>query len=229
MVRLHGGRLSAEPTCQYIPPLLPGYRPYCPYTRYPNKNGVWTAPDLIKARRLIAASGTRGMRVVVWSPEVEPFQSEMRYVTSLLLRLGYRASIRFPGDANYFGAINDSRNRAQIGETAWVKDYANPSDFIDPLLRCNAFQPSSPNNVNNNASEFCDPATDALIAKTETLAAMDSQQANRLWARIDRRLVDQAAYAPEYVPRVIDFVSRRVGNYQFSPQWGILIDQLWIR
>lgn len=200
IVRLHGGRLSAEPTCQFIPPLLPGYRPYCPYTRDPRKNGVWTAPDLIKARRLIAASGTRGMRVVVWSLKVEPFQSEMRYVTSLLGRLGYRASIKFPGDSNYFGAIGDSRNRAQVGETAWKKDYADPSNFIDQQFRCSAFQSASPSNI--NVSEYCDLAADALIAKAEALATTNSQAANRLWARIDRRIVDQVPDArPNTAPR----------------------------
>jgi hypothetical protein len=24
-------------------------------------------------------------------------------------------------------------------------------------------------------------------------------------------------------------VSRRVGNYQYNPQWGPLLDQLWVR
>jgi peptide/nickel transport system substrate-binding protein len=167
------------------------------------------------------------MRVVVWSLKVEPFQSEMRYVTSLLGRLGYRASIKFPGDSNYFGAIGDSRNRAQVGETAWKKDYADPSNFIDQQFRCSAFQSASPSNI--NVSEYCDLATDALIAKAEALATTNSQAANLLWARIDRRIVDQVPDAPEYVPRAIDFVSRRVGNYQYSPQWGVLIDQLWIR
>jgi hypothetical protein len=27
----------------------------------------------------------------------------------------------------------------------------------------------------------------------------------------------------------LEFVSARVGNYQYSPQWGILLDQLWVR
>lgn len=227
IVRLHGGRLSAEPTCQYIPTLLPGYRPYCPYTRDATATGIWTAPDLVKAHRLIAASGTRGKRVVVWLLQVEPFHSEMLYVASVLRLLGYRVSISIPGDANYFAKISDSRSHAQIGETSWIKDYANPSDFIDPQFRCNAFQPGSQSNI--NFAEFCDPVTDTLIAKAEALAVTNSQAANDLWARIDRRIVDQAPYAPEYVPRAIDFVSRRVGNYQYSPQWGILVDQLWVR
>ena len=41
---------AATPTCQILPPNFPGYVRYCPYS----------APDLRPARRLVAASGTRG-------------------------------------------------------------------------------------------------------------------------------------------------------------------------
>jgi len=27
----------------------------------------------------------------------------------------------------------------------------------------------------------------------------------------------------------VAFVSKRVGNYQFHPQWGTLFDQLWVK
>jgi hypothetical protein len=27
----------------------------------------------------------------------------------------------------------------------------------------------------------------------------------------------------------VDFISARVGNYQFHPQWGLLLDQLWVK
>jgi hypothetical protein len=30
-------------------------------------------------------------------------------------------------------------------------------------------------------------------------------------------------------PSITDFVSRRVGNYQYNPQLGVLLDQLWVR
>ena len=55
VVRAVGGADSASPTCQILPPNFAGYVRYCPYG----------APDLRRARRLIAASGTAGMRVVV--------------------------------------------------------------------------------------------------------------------------------------------------------------------
>jgi hypothetical protein len=30
-------------------------------------------------------------------------------------------------------------------------------------------------------------------------------------------------------PKVVDVLSKRVGNYQYSPPLGMLIDQLWVR
>ena len=62
-----GGPSLAEPTCQVLPPNIPGYRPYCPYTAGSTKRGKWTAPDLTKAKALVARSGTRGMKVTFWA------------------------------------------------------------------------------------------------------------------------------------------------------------------
>ena len=52
----------AEPTCQPRPPGTVGFQRYCPYTAAPSRTGEWKAPDLERARRLVAASGTRGMK-----------------------------------------------------------------------------------------------------------------------------------------------------------------------
>jgi hypothetical protein len=30
-------------------------------------------------------------------------------------------------------------------------------------------------------------------------------------------------------PSSTDFIAHRVGNYQYNPQLGVLIDQLWVR
>ena len=34
---------------------------------------------------------------------------------------------------------------------------------------------------------------------------------------------------PAREPRSVVVVSRRVGNVQFNPEWGTLIDQLWVK
>ena len=91
------GSALARPTCQIVPPVVPGYRPYCPYTIAPDANGDWKAPDLGRARALIRESGTRGESVVVWSWNY--FHAESEYFVSLLRQLGYRARLHYISDA----------------------------------------------------------------------------------------------------------------------------------
>ena len=47
---------------------------------------------------------------------------------------------------------------------------------------------------------------------------------------IDRQTVDQAPWVPLVNPKTVDVLSKRAGNYQYSPAGlGMLIDQLWVR
>jgi peptide/nickel transport system substrate-binding protein len=94
------------------------------------------------------------------------------------------------------------------------------SNFIEGFYTCGA--PA-------NWSGFCDRRVDRLVRKARALEITDPYVANRLWAQIDRAIVDQAPVAPLYTLRAVDIVSRRVGNYQYNPQWGVLVDQLWVR
>ena len=64
LAMLAGGELVARPTCQVLPPTVPGYRPYCPYTVNPAA-AIWSAPDLARARRLAERSHTLGEHVVI--------------------------------------------------------------------------------------------------------------------------------------------------------------------
>ncbi len=80
-----------------------------------------------------------------------------------------------------------------------------------------------------DGSEFCDRGIEADIQRALTLQTTDPYLANQLWARIDRAIVDRAPVVPLFTLKELDIVSRRVGNYQYNPQWGVLIDQLWVR
>jgi hypothetical protein len=44
-----------------------------------------------------------------------------------------------------------------------------------------------------------------------------------------RRRTDDAPWVPLTTQSTIDFVSARVGNYQYRFQQGVLVDQLWVR
>jgi YVTN family beta-propeller protein len=230
LIQLIGGPLAAQPTCQILPPALPGYRPYCPYTLNPNSSGVWTAPDLTRARQLVSASGTRGARVTVITGAFGtkiPARSTGRYLVSVLDQLGYRASLQVITDwSAYNKRLYDSRQRAQIGWFSWYQDYPAPSDFIGPLLTCHSFIPDNPGNL--NAAEFCSRRIDAQVTQALVLQAHNPSAAAALWARIDHQIVNQAPWVPIYNPRSLVVLSTRVGNYQFDPYWSVLIDQLWV-
>jgi peptide/nickel transport system substrate-binding protein len=218
------GELGA-PTCQNLPPTFPGYRPYCPYTGHPNPAGTWNTPDLAKARALVAASGTAGMRVEV---DATVTNRVAPYFASLLRRLGYRSSLRrFSSFDGYLRYVGDSRNRAQIGQAGWQADTLAASNFLQPLFTCASYVPKSP--INLNLFEYCDPALDAKMKEAAALEASDPVRADELWAKVDRTLVDRAVTVPWSNPRNRVLVSKRVGNVQSHPLWGTLLDQLWVK
>jgi ABC-type transport system substrate-binding protein len=93
------------------------------------------------------------------------------------------------------------------------------------VARCAEFSPNDPNN--QNVAQFCDRNLDELYARAVALQASDPATAREAWADLDRRIVDLAPLIPVVVPEGVDFVSKRVGNYQ-HPVYGILLSQLWV-
>jgi peptide/nickel transport system substrate-binding protein len=165
------------------------------------------------------------MRVSVWT-FVPGFRRQGQYIVNVLRQLGYRASLRAPSAATYWQAIANSRSHMQIAFDNWIADYPAPSNFID-RVSCRSFRVASAENANN--AEFCDRRIDAAIQRARQLQVTSPEAANRLWAHIERRIMRQVPWVPMINPKVIDVVSKRVGNYQYNPQWGMLLDQLWVR
>jgi YVTN family beta-propeller protein len=230
VVDAFGGPLSVRPTCQVLPPNFQGYRPYCPYTLDPDESGRWTAPDLTKAKELVQSSGTAGMKITLLYPAFFP-RAAGEHMASVLRELGYRATLDagFGADnfQSYFDQISNSKNHVKIGFIGWFSDYPAASQFINVLLSCSAFVPGS--NANTNYGDFCDPALDAQMQQALSLQQSDQSAAGQLWAQVDHELVDQAAIVPVFNRQSVDFLSKRVGNYQYNPLFGMLISQLWVR
>ena len=153
-------------------------------------------------------------------------------MASVLDSLGFRPRVKavptVPDIGPYFAKVGDSRSKAQIGFGAWGADYPSPTGFITPLLGCAAFIPASGTN-NTNLAEFCDHSLDAEMARATALQSQDPPAAILLWQQIESKLLAQAPVVPTVNQRNVDFVSKRVGNYQYNPQWGVLLEQLWLR
>jgi peptide/nickel transport system substrate-binding protein len=202
---------GAQPLCQIVPSSVPGHVPYCPYTRRANKAGTWSAPDLAKARALIAASGTKGMTIDYYAEVnvVGGIGLVDTYMASLLRRLGYRVALHRIGP-------NTTLHHLQVGTGSWWADVPSPSQWTTRLA-CDATN-----------RRFCDPAVDRLTRRAERRQASDPAAANRLWARADRRLTDEAAWVPVLQPASVSIVSARVGGYHYVPTIGTLVHRLWV-
>ncbi len=224
-VSLFGGKLLASPTCQILPPNFPGYVKTCIY----NKNGssTYAGPDLAKAKALVKASGTAGMKVglVVTNDPVN--EAVGQYVLSVLNAIGYKATLK-PQSANIqFNYIQNTKNKVQISLTQWYQDYPAASDFLKVLLSCSGFHPNSDNSI--NIAGYCNKAIDAQMNTAESLELTNQTAANKIWSKVDLALMKQAPWVPLFNPKLVDFVSKRVGNYQFSHQFYMYVDQLWVK
>jgi peptide/nickel transport system substrate-binding protein len=224
-VKIYGGPSLAVPTCQILPPNFPGYKPYCPYTAG-TSHTKWTAPDLAKAKSLVKASGTAGMKVVV-NTDI-PDKALGQQMVSDLNKIGYKASLQALSGSIQYPFLQNSNNLGKwnVGWSAWYQDYPAASDFLDILLGCDNVHPHS--DASPNIAEFCVPSIQAQMQKARSMGQTNPTAASNLWATIDHEVTDQAPWVDLYNPKQIDFLSKNVHGYQWNPQWYILIDQMWL-
>ncbi|HUY98106.1 MAG TPA: ABC transporter substrate-binding protein [Verrucomicrobiae bacterium] len=224
-VRLFGGSNLAQPACTILPPNFPGHVNFCDYTK--PAGSLWRGPDLAKAKQLVKQSGTKGESVGVVVQNDTVNKSIGEYVQSVLNQIGYKATLK-PLSANIqFTYIQNTNNHVQISLSQWYQDYPAASDFLRVLLSCSEFHPGSDNSI--NIAGYCNPALDRRMAAAETLSLSNPTAANRLWGKIDEAMMQQAPWAPLFTPKLIDFVSSRVRHYEFSRQFYMLVDQLWLK
>ena len=220
IVEMYGGPTVAAPTCQALAPGIPGYRRYCPYTLDPRSDGAWTAPDLNRARQLVAASGTRGERVDVWgtTDEVAIPRQEPAYVASVLRSLGYRTHLHL---APFSQIRMPMRRRFQLSvDGDWSAEYPDPASYLPRFFGCGG-------GLSNGY--YCDHPLDRQMREASLLELQSPERADASWTAVDHRLTDQAAWAPTVDLHAVELVSARLRNYQFNPVWGFLADQVWLR
>ncbi len=225
-IKLFGGKLLADPTCTILPPGFPGHVPYCAYNK--GSGSTYNGPDLAKAKALVAASGTKGDAVAIVVINDSVNSAVGQYVQSVLNSIGYKATVKPLSSNIQFTYIQNTKNKVQISLSQWYQDYPAASDFVKVLLSCSEFHPASDNSI--NMSGFCNKSLDAKMNTAETLELTNPTAANALWGQIDQQMMSKyAPWVPLFNPKQLDFVSKRVGNYQFSRQFYMYVDQLWVK
>jgi peptide/nickel transport system substrate-binding protein len=224
IVKIAGGPQLAVPTCQILPPNFPAYEPYCPYTKNAGSGNLYNGPDFAKGQQLVDESGTKGMSVTVNTTTDENEKNLGLYFVSLLNKLGYKAKLQALAPGPQYPYVQNSKNKVQIGWSAWYQDYPAPSDFLNVLLGCDNYNPGS--DASPNIAEFCDKAIQAKIDQALKVGVTDPDAANKIWTEVDHDMTDAAPWIDLYNPKQIDFLSDRVKGYTWSPQWYLLLDQM---
>lgn len=216
LAQINGGEVA----CQFLPPNVNGYSAYCPY------NG----PNLTKARRLVAASGTKGQPVTIWIYDIPAGHRNAAYLVPVLRSIGYKARVEYvphtPGNLTW-------RRDRQAGVQGWGGDYPSASNIFLAFL-CSSYT-TDPKKSNGNFAGICDRHLDAQVARARSLETTNPAAAAGAWHRADRMLTDAAPWLPMKVFVSTDFVARRVGNYRYcwvsggSGMTGACLDQLWVR
>jgi len=197
LVKIFGGQGSA--TENVVPPGLG--------SAY-HKNGFYPY-DLAKAKALVAASGTKGQSVQVWSSNTDPQPKAAQYLATVLGSLGYKATVKTLDEGVYYDTVAAQKTDPQISYNDWNQDYPEASDWVDLLLNGNRIT----NVGNNNGSNIDVPA---LNAKSEAALQMPVGDArNAQWAQLD------AAYMKDHAP-LIPFLNRRFPKFS-SPKLGGLV------
>jgi peptide/nickel transport system substrate-binding protein len=224
-VSLYGGENLAQPVCTFLPPGFPGHVDECQYTK--GGGDTWSAPDVDKAKQLVQESGTAGQEVAVVTTDDEVNKAIGENVQSMLNAIGYKATLKPISGNIQFTYIQNTNNKVQISLTSWYQDYPAASDFLNVLLGCGSFHEGSDSSI--NISGFCDEKIDAMMQDALETEQTSMDEANKKWAEVDHAVMEAAPTAPIFTPKLIDFVSERVGNYQFSKQFYMLVSQLWVQ
>jgi len=225
LVNLFGGPVLAAPVCQVLPPGFPGHQPFCNYTANPGE--AWSAPDMEKAKALVAESGTAGQEVTVIVQDNAVDESVGTYLQSVLSELGYKASVKPISSNIQFTYIQNTNNNVQISVSQWYQDYPAASDFLNILFGCGSFHPGSDSSV--NIAGFCDKEIQGKMDEALALAITDQAAADKLWAEIDKAVMEKAPAVPMFTPKRVDFVSKRIGNYMFNAQYYWVVTQSWVQ
>jgi peptide/nickel transport system substrate-binding protein len=197
LVKLRGG--LGRTTQNFLPPTYPQYKKITTYKH-----------DLAKAKQLVQQSGTKGMKVTVFTigdDEVDKATGE--YLQGVLKSIGWNAGIRELGSGPYFTVVGNQATKAQIGFTDWFQDYPYPTDWFGILQNGENITQTH----NNNYGNVDIPAVNKEIDRLSSLPPNEasSNETNDAWAKLDHDLMVKYASTVPYLNGLLtDFFSKRM-------------------
>ena len=204
-------RAPSEPTDQYLPPGVPGFRDVHIYPLTPNFG---------LARKLARA---RGGHAVLYTCNTPPCPQAAEIIKADLEAIGVDVEVRaFPLEV-LFGKVATRGEPFDLATIGWGADYPDPADFLNLLLDGHSIQASG----NVNYAYFDDPRYNRKLAAA---ARLTGPKRYRAYADLDVQLArDAAPWVGLANPTNRDFFSARMGCESYQPVYGIDLAALCIR
>ena len=221
---LYGGPDSATPTCQIIPVTIPGHVPYAPTPATRPRTGAGarrTSHALANSSRCPAPA----VRPSRWGPR--PIRSSGRA----------RREIRRPGATPT--RLPSPARRGHRGEVATVPFPTSP-DRHQQLDRertvtvgldhhFTRLPRTGPPERSRQPSRVLRPRDRPTRDPSYGTAGHRPRCSRPAVGAPDREITNLAPWVPTVTQTENDIVSAHVGDYQYVPTIGALLDQLWVR
>jgi peptide/nickel transport system substrate-binding protein len=211
IARLYGG--SLQPTCNFLPPLMPGHRAIdpCPFGD-PAAGG-----DPAAARAILRREGALGTRVRVWGNSLEPTKAVVQAFADQLESMGFDPKLEILAPGIYFQAIGDDGDELQAGFSSWFQEFPHPATFM-AAVRGDLITPTG----NYNYSHTDLPGLTAAVARLQAERRL-SPAVLRRWAALDRQVVEDAGVVPYGHLRYSTFMSERMDFEHCSPNHPVYL------
>lgn len=209
-------------TGHLIPPGIPGYEEHVPYEQ---------KTDLARARKLMAeagypydpATGKGGWpeTIVYHAGEGE---AAVRYAQLLqfdLAKIGLRIEIKEASFSQYL-AVAGRPKTVQMGYAGWLLDYADPSDFFEPILTTKAIAEED----SQNKAFYSNPALDKLI--DDAHVEMDQAKRLAMYRKAEQTVCEDAPWSFTYYPLRLELLQPWVRGYSAHPIWYREFKPVWI-
>jgi peptide/nickel transport system substrate-binding protein len=197
--RLTGGLLASQPTDQYLPPPIPGYRDAHIYPL--------DRPDLVRARAL-ARGHTRSGTAVLYTVARPDMIAAAQQVKSDLAKIGLDVHVTAIPKSAYFGRLA-AGGPYDIGFQPWAPDYLDPYSILN-LLFDGSFIGST------NWGRFDSPMYNRLLRHA---ASLTGEARYAAYGALDATLArDAAPMVAVSIANEPTLVSKRVGCIVLRPQ-----------
>lgn len=181
----------------YLPPALKDE-----YLEESEELGYHYDPE--KAKQLLAEAGyPNGFEATLSADNSSKSSKLAEIVQSQLKDVGINAKIQLYDSASYVAMLKEGKQELFIREYSWPN-----ADILDWFLLSSQFPYP-------NHSRWVDEKTDQMIKYAATRPTWEERA--EAYKEVQRYLIDQAVWAPMYVPKQIIAVRKEVKNFKYHP------------